>query len=465
MIRTGANYVAPEMMAANNANRIFSNAVNAGASSGNDAAGLSNFVQNAPIPMTLADSPNAQIAALAGSVARSDGGRDAATNFLQNRDADAPQGLKDLTSQYLSPDANSYTATQALTAAQQKAAAPLYDAFRQNAPVPASALDSFQQSPTFQSAVKRANNAILDEGNAPITDASGNITSYTPDTLDRVKQGLDDEWIAAKSSGDAGAARTANNLRSRFVDFMDNQFPSTDANGQPIVGGYAAARNAYSGPAQSKNAIDMGGQFTTMQPDEIASTLKGLSPADQQNFRLGMASKINDLIDQTNQTGGNEAASVAKSTYRQNQIGAAFDSPLQAQQYINGVKSYNQQFQTKTGIIGNSATANRFASDNSLSGEGGGIGMPLIADALGEGKLGSAAAIMASKIFLNKNPSLNAPTAAKLAGMLYNPDQQANLSLLNRVQPSSGAFGYGIAPSLGMTQIPGQLAPNDGSQR
>ena len=105
---------------------------------------------------------------------------------------------------------------------------PLYAVFNAEPPTPIESLYPFMRSPDFASAVTRANNAVLAEGGEPLStyfDNSGGELALKqaipPDVLNRVKQGLDDNWLAAKNSGDMGAARTANTLRQRFVDFLD----------------------------------------------------------------------------------------------------------------------------------------------------------------------------------------------------------------------------------------------------
>lgn len=112
-------------------------------------------------------------------------------------------------------------------------------------------------------------------------DPQGNpVVSQVPNMrmLDMGKRGLDaivrdnTDPITGKMT-DFG--RSVSIFRKGYVNELDNLNPD-----------YAPARAAWSGPAQSLNAIQLGKTAMTKPPQQIASELGTLSPSDQQLYRV-----------------------------------------------------------------------------------------------------------------------------------------------------------------------------------
>lgn len=374
-----------------------------------------------------------------------------ATQFLENRDLGAGvNGEYDMFRQGGSADRiigdvkqalgsdDAFKAASDLVAKQQADAGPLYDAFRASPPVPARQVQQFMTSPTFKSALARANASILDEGGEPLTslvkfdEAGGPIgvkgAAFPPDTLDRIKQGIDDSWLAAKSSGDAGAARTANALRTRFLQFMDAKYPDT----------YPAARQAFAGPAVSLDALKQGADVFKTAPQDVAQTLQSLPAESQPMFRIGvqqaMLAKIQNTAD-----GANEVRALFGKPATRASIAAAFDDPEALNQLSQNLGIENQMFKTKTNMLGNSNTAPRLADQADLQSSL----APLknvgeaTAHVMGGNIPGAAFRLFGPKlesIAARFGEGANSETTNLLAQRLFSPDSEANTARLQLIK-------------------------------
>lgn len=400
---------------------------------------LSSALQTAPDkPLTIADIAGSQKSAtsrLARTVLDTPGeGSSTASQFLADRDlgtgvngpndmfrtgGTADRIIGDVKSALGSDDA--FQTAADLIQQRQQQSAPLYDAFRAQPPTPARQVQSFMSSPTFRKAVGRANTSVLDEGASPMMDlidfdADGNALrvkggAFPPDTLDRIKQGLDDTWLAAKTSGDAGAARTANSLRQRFVSFMDQKYPDT----------YAAARQAYSGPSASLNAIQQGAEVFKTAPQDIASTLANLAPEDRDMFRTGvqqaLISKIKGTAD-----GANEVRVLLGTPAKRESVAAAFEDPNALNQLATNLGWENRMYQTRQLDAGSRTAPSLMDHEDS------GMVGPLMhagSHAAG-GNLHGAAMQLVGPVLNRLRTGMGEGTASSLADMLLNPANNAS---------------------------------------
>ena len=109
-------------------------------------------------------------------------------------------------------------------------------------------------------------------------------------TLDYVKRGLDDvlnqyrEPLTGKLVLDEGG-NAVNSTRKAFLNFIDNNNPD-----------YAAARQAWAGPTEALAAMKQGQNFRQMRPELIQQTLDGMSPSEQEFFRLGSADSLRTAV-------------------------------------------------------------------------------------------------------------------------------------------------------------------------
>ena len=328
--------------------------------------------------------------------------------------------------------------------------APLYQKFYEQPATPARQVQQFMTSPTFRSAVNRANASLLDEGQKPLTDyidfnEAGdpvNVTgkAFPPQTLDRIKQGVDDNWLAARASGDRGAIRTANSLRTRYLSFLDAKYPDT----------YAQARAAFAGPAASRDAIQQGMEVFQNTPEEVASTLKALPPENQDMFRLGVQKALIGKVMNT-ADGANEVRAIFGNPAKRASVAAAFDDPKALNDLSQSLGIENRMFATKN-IAGGSRTAPSIMDQQDL-GTLRETAEPVLAGGahLASGNVAGALMHFAKPAFnalaTRLGEGANGETTNLLAQRLFNPDAAQNADRLALVQALMNNPGPQSAPN------------------
>ena len=299
------------------------------------------------------------------------------TGSLDTRDRGVFQRLTDLTNT-LVPGGSTYRTGEAITDAQRTAAGPAYTAFENAAPLnpdhiaPGGDLDRLLQRPVIRQAMNAAIDGARNQGMDPASmglglNAAGDpIFQSVPSwrTLDYVKQNLDDQLepfrnpITRRLENTTQGARDTRSAVTAFQDFMDT---NNDL--------YAPARQAYSGPAGSRNALQAGaGAFHPSAPslDELGDQLAGMTPGDQQLFRLGAKNELQ------NQMGGmglnaNEARTFIGNPNRQARIRTIFGDNADA--FLNAAQTEDTAFGTRFRLTGGSPTAGRVAQDTPAGSE------------------------------------------------------------------------------------------------
>ena len=179
--------------------------------------------------------------------------------------------------------------------------------------------------------------------------------------LDASKRGLDEilEGYRDKTTGRLvldQRGRAIDAVRRSLLDELDRLNPS-----------YKAARASWSGPAQSLDAMKMGSESlsSSISPEQVAANFKRLSPNDKEFYRLGVADKLRERIAKTG-VGGDEAKRVISNEWTKGQLRPIFDSQEQFEKFVDAVTMESKMFDTRTKLIGNSATAERTAADAAL---------------------------------------------------------------------------------------------------
>jgi hypothetical protein len=301
---------------------------------GPSLAQMTDRLNNAEVPLSLADVAGTNTRNLAGSLARSNSpASQVMENALTTRDRGMGDRLISVINRDISSAPSAFDATQALTAAQKANAAPLYDTAFASGPVYSDRLQGFLDNPRVQQGLKTGytierDNALA-EGRpfAPndyairFNEAGDPVFFETPNmrTLDTAKQGLDTmlEGYRNPITGELNLdpeGRAINNVRKAFLNELDNLNPD-----------YAAARSAYAGPADVKDAIALGRSFTTKEPEQIQSLVSNFSPSQREGYLLGAAQTLRNQVSRTSD-GGNEALRVGYSDFARRQLRPLFDS-------------------------------------------------------------------------------------------------------------------------------------------
>src|SRR5262249_12073637 len=104
---------------------------------------------------------------------------------------------------------------------------------------------------------------------------------------DYVKRGIDDEIGAAVRAGQNNKVRNLSNIVRRLRATLDKEVP-----------GYQQARNAWSGPAQYREAIEEGEQILnrTLSGEQLRANLATMEDVNRQGYVLGAVSAIIDKL-------------------------------------------------------------------------------------------------------------------------------------------------------------------------
>lgn len=274
----------------------------------------------------------------------------------------------------------------------------------------------------------------LNTSNDPTLPANGQ--NYTMQALDYAKQGMDDVLEQHRNSfgklelGPLGNSQnTVKNQLLAEVDKLNEH--------------YAPARAAYGGPMQSRDAMALGQDAYSMNPNELAVGLQGKSDEQMAQIQLGhrdaLMSNAEKLRYSTNPweaTLGNPAAEQRLNTLYPDQPSVA---QLLAQRDMEATMAG-----TKNEVLGGSQTARRTLADRAF---GLATGPSLAFDAgmlaMGHPPLATAAllATKGAKMGWDKMAEKGAiEKADAIAPMLLNTNPDASAAILRNLMDSSQAY-------------------------
>jgi len=246
------------------------------------------------VPMSLADTGQGLNSLTGAAVRRAPNVAEQALASFGRRGRDQINRFVGAVNRDLGPTTNVPQLSADLEQQAKTAAGPLYDAAY--AAPGASVFDAggLGGRDSIKNAWTGAANIAREEGRDPLTlgimfDDAGNPTKFsnpTWQTWDYMKRGLDDglEKYRDKTTGklvldEQGRAMLA--TRNAFVDAVDKANPD-----------YAAARQAYGGPMQSRDALQFGAESVNMNPQELGVNLAGKSPEQMAQIQLGNRSGL-----------------------------------------------------------------------------------------------------------------------------------------------------------------------------
>lgn len=189
------------------------------------------------------------------------------------------------------------------------------------------------------------------------TDADGNITGFAleklPDvrTLDWLRRGMTaaiDNAYSSSSGISKAEANAMKDLRKAFTERLDTLVPE-----------YGAARRIYAGDMETRDALEFGlDDFMTLEPDEAAARLKGMSDAEKAAVRVGVARRLLKPIgDNANEQ--NWARRAKGGPDNMKRLSMLFDDPGQAQVFEAALKREAELYAQRARALGGSPTAPR----------------------------------------------------------------------------------------------------------
>ena len=319
-------------------------------------------------PLTPADTLP-QLRARAGAAFRNAGpeARNAVTDFQQRRQLGQGDRALSQIEQSFGPTANPNRVAESLMQEARASASPLYASAYAAPGRMTPELESILRTPAGQQALRNAQQISANERRDPnalgfnALDAEGNIAlTQTPsmETLDLVKRGLD-QVIETRRDPVTGRLPTSDpsfsavtGVRSQLVRELDALNPD-----------YAAARTAYAGPAQARDAMQQGQGFMRMAPRDIEDQMGRMGSNQQDMYRLGGRTALADKVEQSRTT-ANPWQAIYGSPVAQQRIGAVF--PEGADRFGRAYALENEMARTGNELLGGSPTATRLAADQQL---------------------------------------------------------------------------------------------------
>jgi hypothetical protein len=391
-----------------------------------DAGRVISEAQANGTPAVLADLGE-NTRALAGSVSRQAGpARTIAKGFTKERQMGQMDRVRDAINRDIGPTTDVLAEAERLDQQAQTAARPLYDRAYAAQPLQSPRLTALLETPAGKAALKRATTIAANEGHDPATmgvqmDAAGGPAvagSLSTQTLDYVKRGLDD--IIEEGRNDLTGKlklnevqRSVNTVKNQILTEMDRLNPD-----------YAAARQAYAGPAALRSAMMDGKAALHKSASEINQRIKNMTPAEADQYGLGLRSAIADAMERS-PDGANKVRSLIGNPQRRAVLQRVFGSKADLDRFVATMENEQAAFETHQAVNTGSPTAPRLAEDqansdlNLVRGVGGdlaavggghvGIGLRVLergADLLrfGAGKAGQRAREDAASLLFSASP-------------------------------------------------------------
>lgn len=354
------------------------------------AAAIMDNSQKLGTPTTIADLGE-NVRALAGSVSRQPGvARNIAKSATGTRQLGQVDRIKDAINRDLGPTTDVLQTSNDLMKQAQTAAAPLYEKAYANPVVTTPRLDALLNTPAGKQAVARARTIAANEmhnpeamgfaldkdGNVALNptvnlsaDESGNLIAsqepaatkgYTTQTLDYVKRGLDD-ILEQKRNPLTGklvldeSGRAINSVKNGLLSEIDKLNPD-----------YAAARQAYAGPASMRSAMLDGKAALNKSASEIDQRLQNMSDPERQQYALGLRSAIADKLD-AGTDGANKVLQVIGSPKKRAVLAKVFGDSGKLDDFISTLGNEQAAFDTYFAVHRGSQTAERAAEDSANS--------------------------------------------------------------------------------------------------
>jgi hypothetical protein len=176
---------------------------------------------------------------------------------------------------------------------RNRSSGPLYQqAYREGGVIQDPRIDELMKLNAFKDAYKTARElAELDGLNLPANvEDLKRLGGFDLRTLDYIKRGLDDVlYVKAVPTSGTGKQVIAKlkEKRREFVDIVDEVGPDS----------YRAARQAFAGPTEVRDAIEAGQKFTRLSPGQLERDFAKLSPAEKEGFQLGVLDSIRQNVE------------------------------------------------------------------------------------------------------------------------------------------------------------------------
>ncbi len=261
-------------------------------------------------------------------------------NELEGRQKGSRERVSDQLNQGLKPDPY-LEQEKKLTDNLYSQSKPLYaQAYANNQQMSSKQLFKILETPSGRKAVKEAVKALKDNPKANIgkVDAMGMVQKPSLEFLDQVKRQLDD--MIRKEEG-VGPSHQFTEKGKRLRDLRETLLTEMDT----LAPDYKAARAQYAGDLEVLDALRTGRKdFTKMSPEQLKQFVSGLSFAEKDAFRTGVAEAINRGIGRPSQN-INAAQRVIGSPDMAAKLEALFDKPSEFKMFKEALQLESEMFE------------------------------------------------------------------------------------------------------------------------
>jgi len=240
------------------------------------------------------------------------------------------------------------------------------------------------QISSLSSQLERANAALggADAAltGAPTADVAATQRSYSPQTLDYVKRGIDDQLEPYRNqfTGDLDLdemGSSINKVRRDFLSQLDQLNPA-----------YAAARAAYAGPAAERTALLRGSTALGKSSGDLDIMTANLSPSEREQFALGMRAALADKLGKQ-VDGGDKVGAILGSPQRRAALQRAGGENANFDRFAQTMDAERAAGDTyRTALTGSPTAVN--LSDDALLGDAGIMSLDTLGRAIRGAKTG-----------------------------------------------------------------------------
>ncbi|UGX86176.1 hypothetical protein [Phyllobacterium meliloti] len=381
------------------------------------------------LPIDLGPNLQHQAGALAATPGR---GQEVIRSAIANRTAASGSRIANSLDNALGQPVDTVALADGIIAKQSAAAEPLYKAaYAKQVPVTQELLDLFKR-PAVAEAFTKASKLAANEGIA--------INPRAPSTevLDLTKRSLDDMISSATRAGNANEARILTQTKNALVKHIDGAVPE-----------YAAARKAFSGPAQVLDAIEEGKAVFSkkMTPNELRTQMLQMNDAQKEAFVQGGRSAVADIMG-TARNDALAAKNLFANGYNKEKLEVLVGKD-QAAKMLGVIDAEHVFTKTRDVVTGNSETAARAAAMKDVTvntGDGG------VLKEAANFNFGTAAASLMSKIVGSSRSAAQEARNLTLARMLTNTGRDTK-SITQAIKALQSARQRGDVSSQQANQI------------
>lgn len=363
--------------------------------------------------------------------------KQAAVESLARRQEGQQGRIADDVGQAISPNTDYYGTVDDLLRARRTAAEPLYEKALAQSPVYSDRLAQFVKDPIAQAGLNKgiriqrleslAENKPFNPHDYAITgfnDAGDPIMGAVPNmrTLNVIKKGLDDilEGYRDKTSGRLmldEEGRAIDKVRRAFLGELDN------ANAD-----YKAARQAWAGPSQAKDALALGRDLFSRDAEVTADMIKNMSASERDMFRAGVARALKDAAGKTKER-FNLADRIASTPGAKEKLALAFDTPDQFAAFMKRVDMENTMFQNAAHVSPKTGSQTQLrqgeAADAMID--------PSLAGALLHSPTITSTVKNTLGALYRRGQGMNSATSDVLSGKMFTSDAAANRAYLQQL--------------------------------